>query len=119
MNPNQVSSGVEFAADVLKNAQDDQDYQFEQRRKAMFARAEEIHAKRVAEMSLEDLAQAFDLVSGYKTCLVRIQAGMWANAPHVGETIIEILKGSLYSSSLYQAMDEFKAEERDPDRQTH
>jgi hypothetical protein len=107
MNVRAIPAHVEFATDTLKNAQDEAQYQKEQRQALVHRRAEEIHAKRIAHLSAEDIAVALERLSTYPKCIALMRADLAISVAAFGETMAGLMRNALFTDSLSQAWAEF------------
>lgn len=99
----------DFTMDREQAAADEAEFQKEQRHELVMQRAEEIHAKRCAEMSLEDMALAFELLSTYPVCLTSLREDMLKNDPAMAYALLSMIKSTLMCESIGQANVEFRA----------
>jgi hypothetical protein len=107
ITPIGVTRMGEALFDREQAAADEAQYQREQRHQLVMQRAEEIHAKRCAEMSLDDMALAFELLSTYPVCLTSLREDMLKNDPAMAYALLSMIKATLMCESIGQANVEF------------
>lgn len=98
----------EFVADREQDTADEAQYQREQRYLLVKQRAEEINTKRCAELSLEDMALAFELLSTYKSCLAQIREDLLKGDVLMVHSMTGMISGALMGESFAQAHAEFR-----------
>jgi hypothetical protein len=98
----------EFIADREQDALDEAQHQKEQRQSLVHRRAEEIQAKRVTVLSMEDVAIALERLSTYPKCIAMMLEDLAVSNEAFGTTMHELMRNSLFTDSLNQAHDEFK-----------
>lgn len=99
----------EFIADREQAAADEAQYQREVRADLIHNRVNEILAKRMAELSLEDMALAFEDLStpAFSGCLGSIRTALLQRDTQVLHSLLGMIEGLLVRSSTDQAREEF------------
>lgn len=100
----------EFIADREQAAADEAQHQREVRADLVHNRVNEILAKRMAELSLEDMALAFEDLStpAFSGCLGSIRIALLQRDTQVLHSLLGMIEGLLVRSSTDQAREEFK-----------
>ncbi len=107
VTPIGVTRWADFTMDREQAADDEAQFQKEQRSHLIAQRGDEILAKRCANLSDEDLALAFETLSTYSICLATINSSMKARHCHFAETLEILVRGALVPDSIRQAREEF------------
>lgn len=99
----------EYVIDREQAAADEAQYQREQRADLIHARINEIQAKRMAELSLDDLALALDELStaAFVGCRESMRKMLLARDPVLVHDLLGMIQGLLCRSSCDQANAEF------------
>ena len=100
----------DYTMDREQAAADEAQYQREQRADLIHARINEIQAKRMAELSLDDLALALDELStaAFVGCRESMRKMLLARDPMLVHDLLGMIQGLLCRSSCDQAHNEFK-----------
>lgn len=109
ITPIGVTRAGEYVMDIEQHAADEAQYQREVRADLIHARVNEILAKRMAELSLEDMALAFEDLStpAFSGCLSSIRSALLSRDTQVLHSLLGMIEGLLVRSSTDQAREEF------------
>lgn len=109
ITPIGVTRAGEYVMDIEQHAADEAQHQREVRADLIHARVNEILAKRMAELSLEDMALAFEDLStpAFRGCLGSIRTALLKRDTQVLHSLLGMIEGLLVRSSTDQAREEF------------
>jgi len=114
MNVRDTAAQVEFAAEREQAAQDEIQHQREQRVTQIVSRSDEIYKARMIDLSIEDMALAFEIISTMPKCLEGLRDDIRSDHRFLGDALIGLVSGALKTDSLDQANREFAAMDRKP-----
>lgn len=109
MNIRAIDGHVDFRDDREQAAQDETQHQRERRVKQIVARSDEIYEARMIDLSIEDMALAFEIISTMPKCLEGLRDDIRADHRFLGDALIGLVNGALRTDSLDQANREFAA----------
>lgn len=111
ITPIGVTRSGEYVMDIEQHAADEADYQKDLRADLIHARTNEIQAKRMKELSLDDLALALDQLStaSFVGCRESLRTLLLNVDKQLVHNLLGMIEGLLVRSSCDQARAEFAA----------